>query len=124
MTISWKTTRAALRHRAVGARMPEAPVFWSDFQARARMVRQAEPIARGIPGGAPFWIKYAVGLAATGLVVIGLLAWPAHPAVAANEVKSLDVMASHSGVIIMDDVAAKGTVVWIADLQPETGGAP
>jgi hypothetical protein len=46
--------------------------------------------------------------------------WPG-PADLMTQVKSLRVMAPHSGVIIMNDEGGQGTVVWITDMETDGG---
>ncbi len=100
----------------------EAPAFWATFQERARVREQAAEAA--VAAGWPVFARWAT--AAAGLLVMlslaGIPLWLHHDAVPGySRVQSLEVVASHSGVVIMDDEASQSTIVLIMDMDKGGG---
>ena len=119
--LSWQEVREGLAQQGVTRPARNAGDFWSDFKARARLTVQ-EDVAlnevRRIP-----WFRLAYATAAVVVVAaIGLLLLPTQGLPVGNRIKSLEVIASHSGVIIMNDNKAGGTILWISDLKANEGG--
>ena len=116
MKAAWSQIRRELASR----RAPPAPVggaFWDDFRARARMLAQESPSAARTRPTRTFWaaaVPVAGALAAALLAMFLLRDRDALPAV---QIKALDVIAPHSAVVIMNDRADNGTVVWIAGMD-------
>ena len=117
--ISWNEVETRLRERRAAGTMRDAGAFGEDFKARARLVRQE------VPEGMAAWrapaLKWGYASLAAAAVVVAVMLWPAR-ADLLTQVKSLKVLAPHSGVIIMNDEGGKGTVVWITDLDSNDGG--
>ena len=96
----------------------DSAVFWQTF--RGNVADEARTTTASEPIGIGRWVGVIAAVAA---VVLGLLALrpaPVKPAMriaASTEVKSVDVVASHGGVIIMTSEDMGGTVLWIADLD-------
>lgn len=122
-TLKWREVKAELTTRPaareISARGKEE--FWSDFAARARMVRQEETAAglRAIPQVRWVWA------AAAAAVVIGLAVWfplrsPA--SMAANPIRSFEVIAPHTGVMILQDQEDRGTILWVTGLDLNSAG--
>jgi hypothetical protein len=61
-----------------------------------------------------------VGLAAAAAVLLAVVFLP-HGAALGNRIRSLEVVASHTGVIILNDTASKGTILWVTGLDPGSG---
>jgi len=118
-TTGWKQIRGTLAEQRVAGALRSPDAFWSDFRARARLMRQEQP------GSVPRWqplplrMAYAAALVA---VVVGGLALMIPKVNAANRIKSLEVVASHSGVIIINDEAYRGTILWITDMKTDDSG--
>lgn len=118
--LRWKDVSENLRRHGAVPRAAEPETFWSDFRARARMVRQDSPVA---PAPAHPWRWVTAATAAAAMVVAGLVLLPARPAVAAmSEITSLEVVAPHSGMIIMNDDSGHGTILWITGLNDNRSG--
>lgn len=116
---SWAEIRADLQRRSVAGPPTKPESFRQDFMARAALMRQ-ESIGLQEQIGLPLlsWRILASGVAA--LLIAGVLIWPT-PKALVNQVKSLQVFAPHSGVIIMTDERESGTVVWVTDLESDEG---
>lgn len=122
MKVSWRETQAAM----AGNRCPkpgDPAGFWADFRARARRQPQAAPART--PGVALLFPRWAwAGAAAAVLVAvagIGLIGL--RPAADASQIKSVEVVASHGGVVIMEDKTLRCSVLWIVDMKTgEDGG--
>jgi hypothetical protein len=118
--LRWKDVSADLRRRGVGPRAADRETFWSEFRARARMVRQD---GLGAPATTHPWGWVTATVAVAAMAVIGLVLMPARPAMAAmSEIKSLEVVAPHSGMIIMNDDSGHGTILWITGLNDNRSG--
>lgn len=118
--VAWSDVEAGLReHRPSGA-IRDAGTFSADFKARARLVRQEVSGGAGTP-----WVpllRWGVASFAVVMVLaVAVLFWPVHESLI-TQVKSLRVLAPHSGVIIMNDEGGQGTVVWITDMETNGGG--
>jgi CBS domain-containing protein len=74
-TLSWKDVTGKLKTGAARKDLPETGAFWTDFRARARLVRQEEPVvARDlIPAGLRWG---AASVLALFLVVTGWFVLP------------------------------------------------
>ncbi len=118
--VGWNGVKDHLRARE-GA-PPPAPreVFWEDFRARARLVRQD---GLGVPAAAHPWRWVYAGAAAVAMVAIAIIAmpWRTMPT-SPSAIKSLEVVAPHSGVIIMNDDSGRGTILWITGLGDGRSG--
>jgi hypothetical protein len=118
--VSWSDVEAGLReHRPSGA-IRDAGTFGADFKARARLVRQEAPEEAGTPW-TPLLRWGTASFAAVMVLAVAVLFWPVHESLM-TQVKSLNILAPHSGVIIMNDEGGQGTVVWITDMEINGGG--
>lgn len=121
-TPSWNELKTALRRTpSPTAAMPAADVFWDEFRARARLCNQEPPAAaeRGARAMWPRWVVAASGVVA--VTVLILVTFATNQAQAFhNPIKSYEVLAPHSAVIIMTDDQRSGTILWVA--APESAG--
>lgn len=110
--------RDALAARAARPAPRPADEFWPDFRARARLTPQDLPDA----GPARPAIVWAAPLACAALllVAVGLHIFSTPPPPAGEAIKSYEVVASHTAVIIMQDEETECTVMWVADMEPDT----
>lgn len=121
--LKWRAVEAELAKRPAATQRPARgrDEFWSDFAARARLVRQEEPAA-AMPAFPRLRWAYA---AAVAVLVVGLAVWfpfrKAEP-VAANPIRSFEVIAPHTGVIIMEDEQDRGTILWVTGLNLNSAG--
>ena len=119
--LRWNEVSGHLRQQGVARHAAPAETFWSEFRARARMVRQdglGAPAA-GHPWG---WVTAATAAVAA-MAIIGFMLLPVRPAVAAmSEIKALEVVAPHSGMIIMNDDSGRGTILWITGMNDNRSG--
>ena len=122
-TIKWREIREGLARQRVDAGMRDADDFWSDFRARARLVRQeaAAPAVR-LPWLIGRRLAVAGAVAVLMLAAAGVWLMPVRSGAGYSRIKSLEVIAPHSGVIIMNDSAARGTILWVADLPGGQSG--
>jgi hypothetical protein len=120
-TLSWKDVTGKLKTVAARKDLPETAAFWTDFSARARLVRQDEPVATRdrIPVGLRWGTATVLALF---LVAVGLFALPTMRG-AVTRIKALEVVAPHSGLIIMNDQSGRGTILWITGMEsnPSSG---
>ena len=121
---SWSEIEAGLKNRKTPAPRNDAEAFRQDFKAHAALVRQSpasvesrfpEPLMWLLQ-----WRSLPLTALAAGLVLVGVLLWPTSASLV-TQIKSLQVFAPHSGVIIMTDEENKGTVVWVTDMDPGEG---
>lgn len=117
--VSWSDVEAGLRERSASGAMRDAGTFGADFKARARMVRQEAPEEAGT-SWTPLLRWGTASIAVVMVLAVAVLFWPVHEGLM-TQVKSLRVMAPHSGVIIMNDEGGQGTVVWITDMETDGG---
>lgn len=110
----WKDVEQQLRGAAPSVTPRDAEAFWSDFKARAALVRQESPAPA--TNRFPVVLRWsAVTALALILMITGFFALPLHPAI--TQIKSLEVVAPHSGVIIMNDGSGRGTILWITGME-------
>jgi hypothetical protein len=115
----WKQIQTQLKQHRASRLMRDKTDFWTDFRARARLVPQSREAGVRGPAFAP-WLG-AVSAAAASLVLLaGLVFMNTRRSVegTASGVRSLDVVASYSAVVIMELTkggANAGTLVWVAN---------
>jgi hypothetical protein len=118
-TAGWKQIRGVLAEQQVAGAMRSPDAFWSDFRARARLMRQEQPGSVLRWQSLPLRLAYAAALVAVLAAGLALMI----PRVnAVNRIKALEVVASHSGVIIINDDTHRGTILWITDLKTDDSG--
>ena len=121
--MEWQEIEVELKERSL-PKGKDADAFWAEFRERTADV----PRDVSVPEPVPFrrWVMLAAAAAAILAAVAVLRPVPETPTmqVASTEVKSVDVVASHGGVIIMkaeadgtDDADDGGMILWIADLD-------
>lgn len=121
--LKWREVKAGLAAQPASREMPGRgkEEFWSDFSARARMVCQEASVAetRMTVG-----VRLRWAYAAAACLVIGLAVWFPfrRTSSAANPIRALEVVAPHTGVIIMQDQNDQGTILWIAGLDLNSTG--
>ena len=107
-----------LARRSVG-KMPDAEDFWSDFRARAKLVNQEKPAVPALvllsPRG---WAMAAACAALLAFAVGGFILFQGGADESGNHM-TLDVVAAHSAVLIIEDELSQGTIVWVSDMQSE-----
>ena len=117
----WSEVKQRLHGAPAGRGSKDREEFWADFKARARCVRQAQP--ETLPGLS--WralsLRWSAGLTAVAAILLAVLLLPHGGTVAGNRIRSLQVIASHTGVMILNDTSGKGTILWVAGLET---GAP
>ena len=122
---TWREIADGMRRCSGPARSsPGEGAFWSDFRARARLRVQEEPEARvATPALALRWAAAAT----CALLVAASAVWIPQRLAAGRTggggvVRSLEVVAPHSAVMIMQDEASRGTIVWVVDMQSGDAG--
>jgi len=116
---SWKEIEETLRDDRPRAGMRPAEEFWTDFKARARLHVQDRP---GPRSESPPFLKWglATACAAALVMLVVLRGLPGLPG-RGSHIKSLEVVASHSAVLIMEDQPTDSTILWIVDMSLENG---
>ena len=111
----WNTVKEVLTTRDGPADGTERETFWSEFQARASLMNQDDAVpARPRP---PLW-GWVTAAACMLLVVGGLsYSWIASPA-PLSSIDSVEVIASHGALLIMEDQESQSTMLWVVDMQP------
>ena len=117
--------------RALRAPEPrDADAFWADFRERAANIEQDAP-----PPPLVFPRRF---IAAAAVIFVCVTASVMHnkskqttiggkpidevktEEAERTEIKSVKVLASHSGVLIMTDIATDTTILWIADMESDS----
>lgn len=121
---NWTEVRGHLRGQSLTPNVPPRDAFWADFRARARWVRQdGEAPAPAVRPWRWVYAGAATVAAAVLLVVAGWVVLPARPATAVpSAIKSWEVVAPHSGVIIMNDDSGHGAILWVTGLNDSRSG--
>jgi hypothetical protein len=112
----WKEVRRELGDLRPGGEPREAAAFWADFKARARLHPQHEPARPAWGWPMPRW---ALAAACALVLVCGAGVYMGTPVQAAelSTINSVEIVASHGGVLIMDDEASQSTILWIVDMD-------
>ncbi len=120
--LSGKQIAKSMSNDQVHRRMRSADDFWSDFRARARLRPQED--AQPAAGRALSW-GWRWGLASGFAAVLVCLAFlrgiPQAQTSPAACINSLEVVASHSAVVIMGDEPSESTILWIVDMSLDNG---
>lgn len=121
---TWDRIRQALRRQGAPA-MRSRESFWAAFAARAGLMEREFQAPEATARWSPAVWQWSLAAAAVALVLLGWGVWFSATGrlSSATQVLSLDVVATHSGVVIIEDVRARGTIVWITDLRSEDQGA-
>jgi len=117
MKRSWKNITEGMAGSERGKPCPPE-AFWEDFRAHARLRNQEEPEAAK-PVVAPWRSRWAwVGTCAAVLLAVFGIRFLGGDAVAqASQINSVEVVASHSGVLIMTDESSHSAILWIVDME-------
>lgn len=117
MKRSWQATREALTRDRRGQPLPPE-AFWDDFRARARLRVQVSPEATN-PMIVPWRNRWAWAgtCAVVCFAIVGIRFMGGSPAAEASQINSVEVIASHSGVLIMNDDSSKSAILWIVDME-------
>lgn len=116
----WKDIEAALRKNKPMKPSADAQSFWSDFRSRAGFRRQEKAVSPVLPIFIPRW-ALAGACAAILLLVVGVQTFRAPAPQEASRIDSLEVFASHSAVFIMEDEDSHSMIIWIADMDADSG---
>lgn len=114
-TIAWKDVNAHLGRQAKKNRLRDADSFRADFKARAALAPQDAPGTTITAPASIFRWGYAAGLAMIllGVGIFSLL----NRSVPETRIRALEIIAPHSGLIIMEDQTGLGTIVWITGME-------
>jgi hypothetical protein len=126
--MKWNEIEDGLRELSVAEQMPDTATFQAEAKAKARNISQDSRESAGTPSLIPSWVFAA----ACALIVGGIVMFQFRPQapdpqpgalLAQNtEITSLHVPVEHSAVIITNDSDSQATIVWIAGLEPQSGG--
>ena len=114
----WNRVRERLERKQVAATPAMRPraEFWADFRARARMTPQTQAEEAPSRAWMPRW-GYAVTAVAAMVLVAGLAVWFPSRKAPLNPIRSFEVVAPHTGVIIMEDQKDRGTILWVTGMN-------
>ena len=94
--------------------------FWSDFKKRLEIYPQVIPAKVEI---APVFFRRAIAAGCMTLALMGIsYYWMLDPLKEITQIQSVDVVASHSAVLILEDEAGDGTILWVVDMKTIEGG--
>lgn len=117
-TPTWTEVASRLRERRLKTTPEDTAAFAIDFKARTALVRQDRPEAVTKPVSRLRW-GYATALA-TVLILAGVVALPVR-STSVRQIKALEVVAPHDGVIIMTDPKGRGTILWVTGMEAADG---
>ncbi len=114
--IPWKEVRRELGQMRPEREPREADAFWAEFKARARLHPQLESARPSWRWPVPRW---ALAAACALVLVCWVGVHMSTPVQAAelSTINSVEVVASHGGVVIMGDEASQSTILWIVDMD-------
>ena len=98
--------------------MCNADEFWSDFKARASLRVQNHQTAPQRRLGNTWLLAGACAIAL--FVITGSYIINTKPSSTYSVIKSLEIVASHSAVLIMKDESRDSTMLWIVDMTTDT----
>jgi len=113
---SWRQVEQGLRSLKTPPPLNDLKSFTQDFKARTTLMRQDPPPEERRAISFSLLNRRYVGAVVAILLMIGLFILPSSSS-RVTQVKSLQVYAPHSGVIIMTDEDNPGTVVWVTDME-------
>lgn len=117
--ISWNDIRQTLKDDAAARPVPPAAPFWEEFRARARMTPQWQ-VSHSPASVSLIFKRVALSTCATLLLAALSLYWLSGLPARATQIQSVEVIASHSAVLIMDDNSEDGTLLWVVDMHSPT----
>lgn len=110
---AWRNIEEVLRHDSVPPAR-DAGAFWEDFRARARLRNRHEPAPRVALQPARWALASACALILVAAVFVTLKGGAPRDV---GTIRSLDVVASHSAVLIMQDEPSDATILWVVDME-------
>ncbi len=117
MMISRNNIKKEIKDSSFGEKMVSGSEFWSDFKKRLGMYPQAAPAKVQI---APVFFRRAIAAGCMALVLMGIsYYWMLDPLAGITQIQSVDVVASHSAVLILEDEAGEGVILWVVDMEAE-----
>jgi anti-sigma-K factor RskA len=121
MKTPWNRIEEALKEVVPTEQLSSDEDFWGDFRARASLVNQEAPSEVGRPAASRIRWSPALAVAAACAVVAIMVAGVTVFYDAAHDgpsvVAYVEVIASHSGVLIMNDDDTEGTILWVVDME-------
>lgn len=114
----WREIKEGLRHSRPDATMPAPGEFWADFRARASLRHQERVVTSTALSSAQMWVLASV-CAAVVAAWIGFRAIHGGPDRGLSTIKSFQVLATHSAVMMVEDESTRSTVLWIVDMDSD-----
>ena len=124
MKVPWNKVRGTIATEQSGPPPTDGNEFWSDFKARASLANQ-ESVADAPLHGSFHWVVAARALAGVvlfAIMIAGAVFYVASREEGPNAVEYVEVIASHGGVLIMNDEESDGTILWVVDMELEDQG--
>ena len=118
MNPKWADIDKALSEQRIDRRMADSDGFWEDFRAHAKLRSQESAVSA--PSGTYAW-RWGLASACAVLVVMvaGLRILPGIGEETTGTIKSIDVTAAHSAVMILDDENSESTILWIVEMDTD-----
>ena len=115
----WNRIETELKNYEDIPLIQDKKIFWKEFEKKsAGIEREIPQNARPILlFKANTWIKAAACLAFCALISFWILVPAMKKPLVKNKIKSIEVFASYSAMIILDDEKGDSTIVWLADLS-------
>ncbi len=121
----WNDIQKALREGVPPPPVRDETEFWSDFRARAELGPGPDAEATVARAGLPWRLGWTLAVSAVVCIVAVSVFRTRTPSPHAlttttrSEVEDIEVFVPYTSMMIMQDVSSGGSVVWLADLDPE-----
>jgi hypothetical protein len=126
--MNWKEIESGLQGLSAADEMPDTATFQAEAKSKARDIIQDSRESADSPGLIPGWV-FAMACALIMAGIIGFQFRPRTPVpddgpmLAQNtEITELHVHVELSAVFITNDSDSQATIIWIAGLEPQSGG--
>ena len=117
---TWNKIEAELKKCNVGPDLREKESFWKEFKTRSSAIEQEKTIRPPIMPlfNTSAWIKAAAFVAVAAILSVFIVTQRAKEQIfVKNTVKNIEVFASYSAMIILEDDRSDSTIIWLADLD-------
>lgn len=112
---SWREVEGGLREQRPSSQMRPAGEFWADFNAKAALRTREQPSTDFAHVFRPAW---ALGAAAALLIALSTVLLRSGDRTAdTGVIRSVEVLAPHSGLVIIEGVGRSPTVIRVVDMQ-------
>lgn len=123
--VKWHDVRKVLQQEFHTPATRSEGDFWSDFRVRAELGPGPEGKAVASPGVIPRrfgWVLavcIVLAVVVTSLMIHKRTSGPGEMTALRSEVEEIEIFVPYTSVMIVQDAESGGSVVWLADLNPE-----